>query len=79
MAIHECLCCAMSVTVRLLKHGELVGIDRRVLVNSGLDMPAGEIAAVTAGKGSGPKAADWNALPVTVIDVSRLARHSRIF
>src|SRR5690242_2982045 len=31
-------------------------------------MPAGEIPAVSAGEGTGSEAANWGALPVTVID-----------
>ena len=41
-----------------------------IFVDCGLDMPAGEVAAIAAGKRSGSEAADGNALPVAVINIA---------
>jgi hypothetical protein len=42
-------------------------------------MPAREIAAIAAGERSGPKSADRDTLPITVIDIAWYTRHTRIF
>src|SRR6266849_4982324 len=54
----------------LLKHGELVGPHGLIFVDTGFDVPAGEITAIGSRESSGAETADRGALPETVIDVS---------
>src|SRR5215472_2249879 len=69
MSVHEDPCGSFAVTVGCLKHGELVGKHRFVLMNRCLDVPASEISAIGARESSGAKATDRGALPVAVVDV----------
>ena len=78
MAVHQHLGRAVGVALGLLKHGELIGIDRLIFVDRGLDVPAGEVSPIAAGKCAGPHAADGNALPVAIVDIARIARHAGI-
>src|SRR5882757_9195829 len=68
----------MCISIRLLEHGELVGIYRFIFVHASLDMPACKVAAIAAGKSSRAKAADRNSLPIAVVNISRNARDSGI-
>src|SRR5882757_4261604 len=68
----------MRISVRLLEHGELVGIHRLIFVRAGLDMPACKVAAIAAGKSSRAKAADRNSLPIAVVNISGNACDSGI-
>src|SRR5215467_5340675 len=56
----------------LLKHGELVGINRLVAMNPGLQVPTRKIASKCSRKGSRSKAADRRTLPIAVVNVAWL-------
>jgi hypothetical protein len=62
---------ALGVTLGSLVHGELVRGHRLVLVDAGLDVPAGEVSAIGAGERAGSEPPDGRALPVAVVDVAR--------
>src|SRR5262249_12582438 len=57
-----------GLALTLGKHTELISGNALVLVHAGLQMPALEVAAIGAGKGTGSKTADRRSLPVTVIN-----------
>jgi hypothetical protein len=78
MPVQQYLGGSLGFTLGLLEHGELVCVDRFILVVRGFDMPAREIAAIAARKSSGSQAPYWNTLPVAVIDVARYACNTRI-
>src|SRR5215472_18425127 len=61
-----------DVAFGLLKHGELVSWYGLVFVNSALDVPASEIAAVGARERSGAEAPNRCALPVAIIDMATI-------
>src|ERR1022692_5095399 len=61
---------AGRLALGFLVEGELIGIHRFVFMNSGFQMPARKVSAVSAGKSAGSKTADRRALPVAVIDQS---------
>ena len=63
---------ALVCPFRFLVHAELVERQRLIFVHTGLHMPAGEVAAIRARKSSRAKAAHGRALPVTVINVTRI-------
>src|SRR5258706_14512384 len=67
-----------GVASSLLKHCELVGRHGNVLVDAALDVPAREVAAIGARKGSGAESADWGALPVAIIDIGFVFAGARI-
>src|ERR1700735_5477238 len=69
LSIHQRLRHTMSVAFRLLEHGELIGVYRLILMDAGLDVPAGEVSAIAARKCACPETADRNTLPVAVVDV----------
>src|ERR1700722_10562189 len=69
MARHEHLCSSMCIAFRLLKHGELIGRHGLILMNSGLDVPAGKVAPVSPREGACAETAYRIALPVAVVDV----------
>src|SRR6266436_9689522 len=54
----------------LLKHGELVGPHGLIFVDTGFDVPAGEVTAIGSRESSGAETADRGALPETVVDVT---------
>src|SRR5262249_17487357 len=70
-------CC---VTFGLVEHGEGIGGNGLIAVNTGLNVPASEVSAEGLGEGAGTEASDRSALPVAVVDVggfeSWLARSS---
>jgi len=70
MASEKSLCDSFGIAFGLLKHGELIRVDRLVFVNAGLHMPASEVAAKGSRKSSGAETADRSALPEAVVDVS---------
>src|ERR1041385_9571348 len=59
---------AFACAFGFLIHGELIRPDGLIFVNSALDVPAGEIAAVGTGKCAGTEASHRRALPVAVVD-----------
>src|SRR5450755_3511254 len=61
---------SMSITVRLLKHGELIRIAHFIFVNTRLHMPAREVSAIRPRKGAGAEPADRCSLPVPIIDIA---------
>ena len=70
MIVHQDTCAVPSASpCDLLEHRELIGVDRVVFVDGGLDVPASEVAAIGARKCSGAESADGSALPVAVVDV----------
>ena len=71
--------CARGIALYLLEHGELIRVHRLIFMDARLDMPAREVSAITPGKRPRAKSADRNSLPVAVINVSRDARHARVF
>ena len=73
MAVHQYLRYAMCVALRLLKHGELVGIADAIVVHACLDVPAREVSAIGAGKRARAEAAHGRALPIAVVDVVAVA------
>src|ERR1700721_2030580 len=78
MAIHQDTGDAMCISVRLLEHGELIGIHRLIFVNPGLNMPACKVAAIAAGKSSRAQAPNGNSLPIAVVNISGNARNPRV-
>src|SRR5436190_19233058 len=54
---------------RFLIHGELVGVNRLIFVNSILNVPAREVAAISSRESAGAKAADGSSLPITIVDM----------
>src|SRR5438477_7749939 len=76
---HEHTCGSTGFAGNLLKHGELVGRYGNVFVDTALDMPAREIAAIGARECAGAESADWDALPVAVVDVGFVFADTRIF
>jgi hypothetical protein len=77
MAIKQCLRSALF-SFSLLKDGELICIDGFVFVNTGLYVPAREVAAVTAGECSGAESPYWKTLPITIVDVAVNSCNARI-
>src|SRR5579872_4581857 len=78
MVRHQDTSDALGVAVGLLKHRKLIGIDRRIFVNSCLDMPARKISTVGSRERSGAKPADGGTLPIAVVDVAMDSRYSGI-
>src|SRR5882724_1792888 len=60
-----------------LVHGELIGVNRLIFVNSILNVPAREVAAISSRKSAGAESADRSSLPITIVDMS--AAESRLF
>src|SRR5438270_10644651 len=54
---------------RFLKHGELVGVNRPIFVDSILNVPTREVAAISSRESAGAKSADGSSLPITVVDM----------
>src|SRR2546429_1208794 len=62
---------------RLLIHGELIGVNRLIFVDSILNVPAREVAAISSRKSAGAESADRSSLPITIVDMS--AAEGRLF
>ena len=67
-----------SLALSLLKHGKLIGINGRVLVNSRFYMPASEVSPVSARERSRTKTAHWRALPKPVVDIAGDSSDARL-
>ena len=78
MAVHQHLHSAVSIALRLLEDGELIGIDGFILMNTSLDMPTRKVAAIAARERPRSKAAHGNTLPVVVVDISGRAGYAGI-
>ena len=78
LAVHQHLGYTPCVAFRLLEHRELIGIHRLIFMDAGLDVPACEIAAITARERACTKATHGDALPIAVINITDIARHPGI-
>src|SRR5215470_460340 len=73
---------AIRIAFELLKHCKLIGVDRLIFVDTGLNVPASKIAAKGSRKSSGAKSADGRALPKAVVNMAAFERRflcARIF
>src|SRR2546427_750355 len=61
----------------LLIHSELASVNRLIFVNSILNVPAREVAAISSREGTRAESADWGSLPITIVDMS--AAEGRLF
>ena len=52
---------------RFLIHGELICVNRLILVDSILNVPAREVAAISSRESAGAKSADGSSLPITIV------------
>jgi hypothetical protein len=59
-----------GVAFGLLKHGELIAVDRLVLMHATLNVPTSEIAAIGARKRTSSEATNRRTLPVAIVNVA---------
>src|SRR4051812_42309789 len=59
-------------TLGLNENSELIRRNILVLMNTGLDVPAFEVAAVATGKGTSAKPTDRSSLPIPIVDDRQL-------
>ena len=76
MIRHQDTSRALWLTVSLLKHCELIGVNGHVFVNASLDMPTGKVAAVASREGPRSESSDRCTLPIAIIDIARDSGHS---
>src|SRR6266446_2160322 len=68
---------AFRGTFGFLIHGELICVNRLILVDSILNVPAREVAAISSREGTRAESADWRSLPVAIVNMSGVK--SRLF
>src|ERR1700682_1132371 len=78
MVRHQYLRRSTTIAFRLLKHSELIGIDRRILMDPRFDVPPRKIASVGPRKSSRSEASHRGSLIEPIINVGGILADSGI-